>query len=144
MRRLLALLAMVVGFLIGSAAAAAPPDIDDVLLTIKVRAMLYKDVELKNHNIGVMVVGRVATLFGPVSKIDVGLRAESLLRDMIELRDVRNELDVLESLPEFLPNALPPVPPGLEPRRRTPEAITPTDLRPALTMLFPVNRQSHP
>lgn len=74
---------------------AGPPDVDDVVLTIRARAALYQDDELRPHNIGVRVVGRVATLFGPVAKLDLGLRAESRLRDMIELRDVRNELDVV-------------------------------------------------
>ncbi|MEI7687725.1 MAG: BON domain-containing protein [Planctomycetota bacterium] len=131
MRRWILALVAAAGFLSGSLACGAPPEVEDVLLTIKVRAILYQDVELRSHNIGVRVVDRVAILFGPVTKLDLGLRAESRLRDLIELRDVRNELDLMTPLPDFLPQRLSEPAPGLDLRPR-PEVKTP---RPALTRL---------
>jgi hypothetical protein len=86
-------------FLARGPLSAAPPDIDDILLTIKVRQILHQDQELRPYNIGVIVVDRVAILFGPVSKIEHALRAEARLRDLFELRDVRNDLDVSATLP---------------------------------------------
>jgi len=130
MCRLILSLAAAVGFLIGSSSSAAPPEIEDVILTIRVRSVLYQDAELRSHNIGVRVVNRVAILFGPVTKIDLGLRAESRLRDLIELRDVRNELDLMSPLPDFLPERLSEPAPGLDLRPARPETKSP---RPALT-----------
>lgn len=131
MRRWILALVAAAGFLSGSLACGAPPEVEDVLLTIKVRAILYQDVELRSHNIGVRVVDRVAILFGPVTKLDLGLRAESRLHDLIELRDVRNELDLMTPLPDFLPQRLSEPAPGLDLRPR-PEVKTP---RPAMTRL---------
>ena len=65
--------------------------------------------------------------------------------DPVALELVRNELDVLESLPEFLPNAVPAPAPGLEPRRRVPDGV-PAELRTPraqLTFLTIVTRRSH-
>jgi hypothetical protein len=99
-----------------SASQAAPPDIADTMLTIKVRAVLYQDPELRPYNIGVRVKDRVAFLFGPVPKMELGLRAEGKLRDVFELREIRLELDVLDPLPELPPIRIPsPAPrPGQE------------------------------
>lgn len=127
MRRWLLGLIAVAGLLAGTSVAAAPPDVEDVLLTIKVRAILDQDPELRDYNIGVQVVNRVAILFGPLPKLDLGLRAESRLRDLIELRDVRNQLDIVAPVPDFLPNRLPPPPFGGEPRQ--PRAVVPIQLR---------------
>ncbi len=145
MRRWLASMVVAVGSLpiFGGSISAAPPAIEDILLTIKVRQALYRDEELRPHNIGVQVIDRVAILFGPVNSLDLGLRAESRLRGIIELRDVRNELDILETLPELLPERVPaPAPvPGLEPRPARPApGVVPAELRsprPEVTLLLP-------
>jgi len=121
MRRLLAVLFIAVWSLpwAGSLVAAAPGDIDDILLTIKTRQVLYQDKELHSYNIGVQVVDRVAILFGLVHKADLGRRAETRLRELFELRGVRNELRVLPSEPAFTTPRLPsPAPlPGQESSR---------------------------
>lgn len=142
MRRRLRSLVLAALLLTGSPALAAPPSVDDVILTIKIRQMLYRDDDLRPHNIGVQVVDRVAILFGPVPSLDVGLRAESRLRGLIELRDVRNDLDVVTPLPELLPERIPaPAPlPGLEPRPQRPGlgSDVPAEVRsrPAVTMIW--------
>jgi hypothetical protein len=77
-------------------ADAEEPWIDDLLQTIRARQILHDDEELRGLLIGVSVRNRVATLWGPVPKLDLGLRAESCLRGVPEIRDVRNELAVQE------------------------------------------------
>jgi hypothetical protein len=146
MRRWLPILAGLL--LIGDAAPAGPPWIDDVLLTLKARKLLHDDPELRRLGLGIIVENRVAILWGPVPTLDQGLRAESRLRGMIELRDVRNELDVIETgsggpvepprpsigAPEAEPRPLPPtrgVPVELgDPRPISTAMILPLNLRP--------------
>lgn len=119
MRRLLALLSIVLWSFLdgGSSTVAAPREVDDILLTIKARQVLYLDKELHAYNIGVRVVDRVAVLFGLVPKSDLGPRAETKLRELFELRGVRNELRVLPSEPPTSTQRFPtPAPfPGQEP-----------------------------
>ena len=103
MRRLLLtlLLSMCSFFGPRSALADAPREFDDILLTIKARQILYQDKELQSYNIGVQVVDRVATLFGPIPKSELSRRAEARLRELFELRGVRNELRLLPSPPTY-------------------------------------------
>lgn len=103
MRRLLLTLLLTVGSLAVSRSGLAdgPREFDDILLTIKARQILYQDKELQSYNIGVQVVGRVATLFGPIPKSELSRRAEARLRELFELRDVRNDLRVLPSPPTY-------------------------------------------
>jgi hypothetical protein len=120
MRCWIAITVIAVGSLLGMGASisATPPKIDDILLTIKARQLLYQDAELRSYNIGVQVIDRVAILFGPVPKIELGRRAEARLRGLFELRTVRNELEVpapLPQLPVERPNS-PALVPGQEPR----------------------------
>ena len=111
---------------VGSA-DAEEPWIDDILQTIRVRQILHDDEELRGLLIGVTVRDRVATLWGPVTKLDLGLRAESCLRGISEIRDVRNELVVLEPPLRFSAAPSRPIP-GLpiESTPRMPPAIPPT------------------
>src|SRR3712207_6613159 len=78
----------------GRGIAAPPGVVEDILYTMQARKLLAEDAALRPLNLGVSVKNRVATLWGPVPKAELGRQAESRLRKMIELRDVRNELDV--------------------------------------------------
>ncbi len=81
--------------------AVAPGEVNDVVLTIHARTLFFEDEVLRPHNIGVRVQGRVAVLWGPIADMDLGLRAESRLRGMIELRGVCNELHLMPRAGEF-------------------------------------------
>ena len=92
----------------------------DVRQTIQARKRLADVPELAELNIGVIVVNRVAVLWGPVPSAAEAFRAEVCLRTMIELADVRSELLVSEPLdlirrplkinrpPQLVPDRLPP------------------------------------
>ena len=72
---------------------ASPSDpIDDVVQTIQARKLLYDDPRLRDLNLGVAVKNRIATLWGPAPSLELSQLAETRLRRLIELRDVRNEL----------------------------------------------------
>ena len=103
MRRWLLRLFLIAAFVAPSAAPAIEPCIDDIVQTIRARQLLYDDDELRLLNLGVIVENRVATLWGPVPKLDLGLRAESCLRGVVEIRDVRNQLIVRELPLQFSP-----------------------------------------
>jgi hypothetical protein len=66
----------------------------DVQQTIQARRLLAADADLQEHNLGVIVRDRVATLWGPAPSAEVAFRAELCLRTMIELVEIRNELFV--------------------------------------------------
>jgi hypothetical protein len=101
MRRLLLTLLVTASSLSAAALADVPREFDDILLTIKARQILYQDKELQSYNVGVQVVDRVATLFGPIPKSELSRRAETRLRELFELRGVRNDLRVLPSPPTY-------------------------------------------
>jgi hypothetical protein len=90
--------ALTVLFRTAESARAEEPCIDDILQTIRVRQILHEDEVLRQHNIGAFVKNRVVILWGPIPKLDLGLRAESCLRGLPEIRDVRNEL-IIQELP---------------------------------------------
>ena len=144
-RRLLILLFVSIAI---DRALAAPPRVNDIVHTVQARKLIYDDPELSKLNLGIIVEDRVAILWGPVPSLDLGLRAESRLRDMIELRDVRNELFVNEVTPEFLPIRVPARPsPGMpvdfEPRpKRPPVPVQLGDPRPQTTSVAPLPRHA--
>jgi BON domain-containing protein len=116
---------------VGSA-DAEEPRIDDILQTMRVRQILHDDEELRGHNIGVQVENRVVILWGPVTKLDLGLRAESCLRGIPEIRAVRNEMVVQELPLRFaaVPSRTRPAPGmPIEPTLRTPPPSPPTPKR---------------
>src|SRR5438552_3749010 len=63
----------------------------DFWQTMQARKLLLDDPRLAPLNLGVKVVDGVATLWGPVPNAEHSFRAESCLRTMIELIDVRNQ-----------------------------------------------------
>ena len=74
--------------------AAAEAAARDVVLTIQARRLLLKDRELATLNVGVRVRNRVAVLWGPVPSVELALKAESCVREMFEIVEIRNELFV--------------------------------------------------
>ena len=73
----------------------------DVQQTMEARRLLAIDPELQEHNLGVIVRDRVATLWGPAPSAELAFRAELDLRAMIDLVEIRNELfvsDLLEAM----------------------------------------------
>ena len=102
---------------------------------MQARARLLGDDLLGPLNLGVTVKDRVALLWGPVPSHGLKLRAELVLRTMIELNDVRNGLFVdaeqpgaqfdpmvHPAMPSYLPPSVPAWPPvPMQPRRRLPE-----------------------
>jgi hypothetical protein len=118
-----------------SAEARAETDNDrDVRQTVRARQILRLDPALAPYNIGVIVHNRVATLWGPIPTPGLSLRAERTLRNLFELADVRNELEIGGELepgteatpalpaPSFLPAKLPPALPQSAPPPAAPRA----------------------
>ena len=108
-----------------SLVGAGPRDerIADLVQTVKACTHMQDDEVLAPLNIGVKVRGRIAVLWGPVPTVELALRAEQRLRQIIELTDVRNELIVMSDdlrdvpvpagpTPLFLPEKTPPPLPG--------------------------------
>lgn len=119
--------AVVAILLFGATGAIAQHSTErDVRLTVRARQVLRQDSDLAAHNVGVVVRNGVATLWGPIPSGLLGFKAERLLRNLIELADVQNDLEVsgdaepgpdsAPPLPAFLPNKLPPALPVLPAR----------------------------
>ena len=111
---------------------AEEPYIDDIVQTIRVRQILHEDEELRSQNIGVTVEKGIAVLWGPVTTLDLGLRAESCLRGIPEIRNVKNELIVQELPLRFATDSSRPRPaPGMpiDSPPRLPPAAPPTSRR---------------
>lgn len=95
----------------------------DLWHTVQARRMLAEDATLAPLNLGVHVKDGIAYLWGPVPSVDLAFRAEARLRMMIELIDVRNNLEIAPNpfgplhwepdAPRILPDRLPPPLPGL-------------------------------
>jgi hypothetical protein len=85
----------IVGLTLGPAQAADP---NDVRLTLESRQSLNADEKLAALNLGVTVKSGVATLFGPVPSEELARRAESRVRVVNGLRNVRNELHIAPPL----------------------------------------------
>jgi hypothetical protein len=124
--------ALIAGFAVWTGALAIMPadgtEIDrDLRQTVRARQVLLQDPDLALLNLGVAVRDRVATLWGPVPSAQASLRAERALRRLVEIADVRNELEVnafadtgvelVPSLgvPTYLPDQLPPTLPRVRP-----------------------------
>ena len=75
-------------------AARADAHEHDVYLTMQARALFSGDELLGRLNLGIIVKNRVGVLWGPVPTAGLSLRAEILLRSMLELTEVRNEMFV--------------------------------------------------
>ena len=119
-------LGMIIGMLvIPLVASAAPPDYGfaDLWRTVQAVKLLHEDAALAPLHLGVKVRNRVAVLWGPVPSRDLAVRAETRLRNMIELVDVRNELIVMPDERVFTPSPQRPLfspdkaPPPQEQRR---------------------------
>jgi hypothetical protein len=131
-----ALLALALG---AFAATSAPLRADterDVQQTALARQVLFEDPELAALNLGVRVRNRIATLYGPVPSPGHSLKAERALRNLFELVDVENELEINDTgelerellpalrTPAFLPDQLPPALPQM-PSRRAGDPVAP-------------------
>jgi osmotically-inducible protein OsmY len=86
----------------GHVTRATPETADSVFadgkLTIFARQALQCDWGLKSHNIGVMVQGRTATLWGAIGSPALSERAENLVRQVPGISKVHNHLRV-EQMP---------------------------------------------
>ena len=108
----------------------------DLVLTIEARRRLLKDRELAPFNVGVRVRDRVALLWGAVPSAELALKAETCVRGMFELVEVRSELfvsgelssakpvipmlpapEVHPTLPVLAPSAIPGLPAPLPAKR---------------------------
>jgi hypothetical protein len=69
---------------------ASAPEVSDVLLARSALTALDADPQLRDVNLVVSVVDRVAVVGGPVSSADLGRRAEGLVRRVPGITDVRN------------------------------------------------------
>ena len=100
--RSLALTALAGTFAFSAAPAADPaalrsPAISDVVLARSALAALDADQVLRDVNLLVSVVDRVAVVGGPVAAADHGKRAESIVRRVPGIVDVKNRCFVQES-----------------------------------------------
>jgi len=68
--------------------------IRDLELTLRARKALLKEDALATQNVGVSVRSGVATLWGIVSRKELGQHAEKSLQSVIGLKGIRNELRV--------------------------------------------------
>ena len=105
--RSLALTALAGTFAFSVAPAADPaalrsPAISDVVLARSALASLDADPVLRDVNLLVSVVDRVAVVGGPVAAADHGKRAESIVRRVPGIVDVKNRCFVQESTDPLL------------------------------------------
>ena len=109
--RSLALTALAGTFAFSAAFSAAPaadpaalrsPAISDVVLARSALAALDADQVLRDVNLLVSVVDRVAVVGGPVAAADHGKRAESIVRRVPGIVDVKNRCFVQESTDPLL------------------------------------------
>ena len=84
----------IIGVLLAIHSAIRADPIDDVVQTVHARKLLYDDARLRDLNIGISVKNRIATLWGPAPSLELAQLAESRLRAVVEIREVRNELHV--------------------------------------------------
>jgi hypothetical protein len=111
--------------------AADPPSLGrDLQLEIKARQSLLQDPQLGGLNLGLTVRDGVARLWGPVPSVDLARRAVERLRQLPELREIRNDLIVVASRAPA-PQVLPPPTPGKPGRDLPGSPIAPNErLRP--------------
>ena len=89
----------------------------DLWQTVQARKALADDPQLAPLNLGVYVRGGVAFLWGPAPTTEAAFRAETRLRALFELIDVRNDLEIM---PEYFTPALVPLRPRMLPNRPPP------------------------
>jgi hypothetical protein len=110
-------------------AAAPPPGTSDVVLARAALAALDADGPLRDVNLVVSVVDRVAVIGGPVPSAEHGKRAEALVRGVHGIEDVKNRCFVqpgADPLVRAVADRLGPAPwraapalPGVVPHPRT-------------------------
>ena len=94
--RLPLLLAPLALTLASAVAVASPPSMTDVTLARSALAAIDADDRLRDINLVVSVVDRVAVIGGPVSSGEVGKRAEAVVRGIAGITDVKNRCFVQE------------------------------------------------
>jgi hypothetical protein len=105
----------------------------DLLLTAQARQLLFEDSKLSDLNLGVVIRGRVAVLWGPVPSEELAQRAIDRVKTLFEVIDVRNQMVVSPErfperfpqrplfLPDQPPKPFPPVAPSGVLTTRAPE-----------------------
>jgi hypothetical protein len=94
-----------------SSAPRADNPMRDCRLTLFVREALQQDEQLGQFNLGVEVSSRVATLWGPIPSTALAQRAEEVVRHVVGVAHVRNELRIeprREPTPELVVRPLQP------------------------------------
>lgn len=124
---------------VADAASAAEPlgaqNFRNLWQTVQARKALADDPLLAHLNLGVHVKDGIAILWGPAPTVELAFRAEACLKALIELIDVRNQLDISpeslspppwnppprlpDRLPLRLPDTLRPPVPGRDPSRES-------------------------
>jgi hypothetical protein len=96
----------------------------DTYLMLQARRALLLDPDLAPLNLGVSVRGGVATLWGTAPSADLAREAAAVLRQLPDLAEVRNDLEVDSFLTVDME---PPPPPPLRRPHSQPEALAATD-----------------
>ncbi len=100
---------------------------EDARLTLKALQALQSDRQLADVNVGVSVQYNVATLWGAVPSVELSARAETVVRGVLGIARVRNELRV-ESPEEPSQALLAAANPPTAPSRRQGRAAVPSSL----------------
>ena len=129
-------------------AARSAPNVSDVVLARSALAALDADSALKECNVLVSVVDRVALVGGPVLSAEHAKRAEAVIRRVPGIVDVKNRCYV-QDVPDPLLRALAGAPttkpanlPGVvaSPRTGQVEELTPPLVEPALAKVEPAGK----
>src|SRR4051812_14780184 len=88
--------AAAVGLIAALAPAADPTRMSDVILARSALTAIDADPQLREVNLIVSVVDRVAVVGGPVASAEVGKRAETVVRGVSGIADVQNRCFVQE------------------------------------------------
>lgn len=124
-----------------AAAPAAPPAMTDVVLARSALAAIDADPALREVNLIVSIVDRAAVIGGPVPSVDIGKRAEAVVRGIAGITDVKNRCfvqdkpdpllkavaDRIAAGPRPLTAELPPVASPVRPAATSDAAPRPAD-----------------
>lgn len=115
-----------------SAALAAPPAMTDVVLARSALAAIDTDPALREVNLIVSVVDRVAVIGGPVGSVELGKRAEAVVRAIPGIADVKNRCFVQDKPDPLMKAVADRIATGPRPLvAELPPVVSP--LRPAVT-----------
>ena len=129
------------------AAAPRPADngANDCRLTLRARQALFQDETLGRLNLGVSVRAEKGVLWGEVSSLELARRAETCVRQVAGILEVRNELRVVrpdDPAKEFLtrlpPKRSAPLPGRVSMLHRPAGALTSQGEDPGIALLPPI------